>query len=88
MSVTAARHIEARERLIVALDVPAPDAARALAERIGDAACFYKVGLELLTSGGSFELVQWLAGAATGFSRTSVLRHPESARGREPAGRG
>jgi len=62
MSVTAARHIEARERLIVALDVPGPDAARALVERIGDAVCFYKVGLELLTSGGSFELVQWLAG--------------------------
>jgi orotidine-5'-phosphate decarboxylase len=59
MSVTAA--IEARDRLIVALDVPAPDAARALAERIGEAACFYKVGLELLASGGSFELVQWLA---------------------------
>jgi orotidine-5'-phosphate decarboxylase len=62
MSGTASHRIEARERLIVALDVPAPDAARALAERIGDAACFYKVGLELLTSGGSFELVQWLAG--------------------------
>ncbi|MGH8676249.1 MAG: orotidine-5'-phosphate decarboxylase [Burkholderiales bacterium] len=53
--------IPARERLIVALDVPAPDEARALAERLGDAACFYKVGLELLASGGSFELVQWLA---------------------------
>ena len=62
MSATAVNRIEPRERLIVALDVPAPDAARALAERIGDAACFYKVGLELLTSGGSFELVQWLAG--------------------------
>ena len=59
MTVTTAA--DPRERLIVALDVPAPDAARALAERIGDAACFYKVGLELLTSGGSFELVQWLS---------------------------
>lgn len=57
----SAATIDARERLIVALDVPAPDAARALAERLGDAACFYKVGLELLTSGGSFELVRWLA---------------------------
>ena len=53
--------IPARERLIVALDVPAPDAARALVERLADAACFYKVGLELLTSGGSVELLQWLA---------------------------
>jgi len=59
--MTVTTEIDSRERLIVALDVPAPDAARALAERIGDAACFYKVGLELLTSGGSFELVQWLA---------------------------
>lgn len=61
MSVTAVNRIDARDRLIVALDVPEPNAARALAERIGDAARFYKVGLELLTSGGSFELVQWLA---------------------------
>jgi len=60
MSVTTATRIDSRERLIVALDVPAPDAARALAERIGDAARFYKVGLELLASGGSFELIQWL----------------------------
>jgi orotidine-5'-phosphate decarboxylase len=60
MTVTTATRIDSRERLIVALDVPAPDAARALAERIGDAARFYKVGLELLTSGGSFELIQWL----------------------------
>ena len=57
----SATTLDTRERLIVALDVPAPDAARALAERLGDAACFYKVGLELLASGGSFELVQWLA---------------------------
>jgi len=57
----SATTIDTRERLIVALDVPAPEAARALAERIGDAACFYKVGLELLASGGSFELVQSLA---------------------------
>ena len=59
--MSVATTIDSRERLIVALDVPVPDAARALAGRIGDAACFYKVGLELLTSGGSFELVQWLA---------------------------
>lgn len=52
--------IQRRERLIVALDVPAPEAARDLAERIGDAACFYKIGLELFTSGGYFELLQWL----------------------------
>jgi orotidine-5'-phosphate decarboxylase len=53
--------IPRRERLIVALDVPDAARARALAERIGDAACFYKIGLELFTSGGYFELLQWLA---------------------------
>jgi orotidine-5'-phosphate decarboxylase len=54
--------IPRRERLIVALDVPAAAEARALVERIGDAACFYKVGLELFSAGGAFELIQWLAG--------------------------
>lgn len=48
------------ERLIVALDVPSADEARVLVERLGDAACFYKVGLELAMAGGYFELVDWL----------------------------
>jgi len=48
------------ERLIVALDVATPDAARALVERLGDAARFYKVGLELFMAGGYFELLEWL----------------------------
>jgi orotidine-5'-phosphate decarboxylase len=51
-----------RERLIVALDVPTSAEARALVERIGDAACFYKVGLELFMAGGYFELIDWLVG--------------------------
>lgn len=49
------------ERLIVALDVPTPAEARALVEKLGDAARFYKVGLELFMAGGYFELVDWLA---------------------------
>ena len=53
--------IPRRERLIVALDVPTAAEARKLAEKIGDAACFYKVGLELFSAGGYFELVEWLA---------------------------
>ena len=52
--------IPREERLIVALDVATPQEARALAERIGDAARFYKVGLELFMAGGYFELVDWL----------------------------
>jgi len=49
------------ERLIVALDVPDAAEARALVERLGDAVRFYKVGLELFSAGGTFELVDWLA---------------------------
>ena len=52
--------IPRHERLIVALDVSSAAEARALVERIGDAAAFYKVGLELFTAGGYFELLEWL----------------------------
>ena len=48
------------ERLIVALDVPTPKEARALAEKLGDAVRFYKIGLELFTADGYFELLSWL----------------------------
>ncbi|MGA8051908.1 MAG: orotidine-5'-phosphate decarboxylase [Burkholderiales bacterium] len=48
------------ERLIVALDVPTAADARALVERLGSAVRFYKIGLELFTSGGYFELLEWL----------------------------
>jgi len=50
------------ERLIVALDLPSAAEARALVERLGDAARFYKVGLELFSAPGCFELIAWLAG--------------------------
>jgi orotidine-5'-phosphate decarboxylase len=53
--------IPREERLIVALDVPNPTEARALAEKLGDAVRFYKVGLELSSAPGYFELVEWLA---------------------------
>src|SRR5437660_6619817 len=52
--------IPRRERLIVALDVPSAAEARALVEKLGPAACFYKVGLELFMAVGYFELVDWL----------------------------
>lgn len=48
------------ERLIVALDVPTAAEARVLVEKLGDAVRFYKVGLELFSSAGYFELVDWL----------------------------
>lgn len=49
-----------RDRLIVALDVPGVREAMALIERLGDSVGVYKIGLELLFSGG-FELSQELA---------------------------
>jgi orotidine-5'-phosphate decarboxylase len=56
----APKSIPARERLIVALDVPTPEAARALVERLGEQAWFYKLGLELFMSGDLWDLVGWL----------------------------
>ncbi|MBM3355480.1 MAG: orotidine-5'-phosphate decarboxylase [Betaproteobacteria bacterium] len=53
--------IAPRQRLIVALDLPTAAQARALVEKLGEAACFYKVGLELFSAGGYFELIEWLA---------------------------
>jgi orotidine-5'-phosphate decarboxylase len=41
-----------RDRLIVALDVPTGREALALADRLGDAVGFYKVGLELFAAAG------------------------------------
>ena len=54
--------IPARERLIFAMDVPAADAARRLADQLGDSIAFYKLGLELFMSGGAFELLDWMVG--------------------------
>lgn len=54
------RAIAARDRLIVALDVASPDAARTLVNELGDAVTFYKLGLELFMAGGYFELIEWL----------------------------
>ncbi len=52
--------IPARERLIVPLDVPDIDRAKALVAELGDAVCFYKIGLELAMTGRYFELLDWL----------------------------
>ena len=41
-----------KDKLIVALDLPTYDEARALVDRLGDAVSFYKIGLELLLAGG------------------------------------
>ena len=54
------KSIPSNERLIFAMDVPDCDRARALADELGDAVTFYKIGLELMMSGGYFELLDWM----------------------------
>ncbi len=48
----AANSIATRDRLIVALDLPHAVAGLDMAERLGDAVGFYKIGLGMLTGGG------------------------------------
>jgi orotidine 5''-phosphate decarboxylase, subfamily 1 len=48
-----------RDRLIIGLDVPSVEEARALVGRIGDAGAFYKIGYQLAYAGG-FELAREL----------------------------
>lgn len=54
------KSIPSQDRLIFAMDVPDCDRARELATELGDAITFYKIGLELMMSGGYFELLDWL----------------------------
>jgi len=56
------RPLDPKDRLIVALDVPDVESARALVMELGDAAVFYKMGLELFMTGGYFDLLGWLVG--------------------------
>jgi len=54
------KNIPAKDRLIFAMDVPDCERARKLAEELGDSVTFYKIGLELMMSGGYFELLDWM----------------------------
>lgn len=54
------RSVNVDERLIFAMDVPDCARARQLAEELGDVVTFYKLGLELMMSGGYFELIEWM----------------------------
>ena len=74
-------HIPRRERLIAALDVPDAALARAYAERLGEAVKFYKIGLELFTAGGYFELLEWLrARGGKVFADLKLYDIPETVR--------
>lgn len=44
--------LKARDRLIVALDLPSVDAAKAMVARLGDTVSFYKIGYQLAFAGG------------------------------------
>jgi len=54
------KNIAVKDRLIFAMDVPDCDQARKLADEVGDAVTFYKLGLELMMTGGYFELLDWM----------------------------
>lgn len=59
-SFISTKPIPVRERLIMALDVPSIDQAKALVEELGDSVIFYKVGMELFMSGDYFGFIEWL----------------------------
>lgn len=52
--------IPVAERLIMALDVPSIEEAKALVEELGDSVIFYKVGMELFMCGDYFGFIEWL----------------------------
>lgn len=61
MSLTRNTQIAVDERLIFALDVPTRDEALAWVDRLGSSVRFYKIGMELLTSGDYFRVIGDLA---------------------------
>lgn len=60
---SAMSHVPARQRLIFALDVSTATEADAWIERLGDSVAFYKIGMELLSSGDYFRVLEKLADA-------------------------
>ena len=73
--------IAREERLIVALDLPTPREAQALVEKLAGAVRFYKVGLELFSSDGYFELIRWLAARGNKvFADLKLFDIPETVR--------
>ena len=54
------KNIPSNDRLIFAMDVPSVDRAKQLADELGEAVTFYKIGLELMMSGQYFELLDWM----------------------------
>ena len=69
------------QRVAVALDFDSADAALALVERLGDAASFYKVGLQLLTSAGPAPVRQLVAAGKRVYLDLKLHEIPHSVAG-------
>ena len=54
------KNINVEDRLIFALDLPEIDQAKDIVTELDDSVNFYKIGLEILLTGGYFELLNWL----------------------------
>lgn len=61
MTAKMDKNIVNEDRLIVALDLPQVEQARALVKELGDSAGFYKIGLELFMTGDYFTFLDWLS---------------------------
>ena len=62
VQVSGSNAIPPDERLIVALDLPSEREALQLVDKLGDTVKFYKVGLELFSSGTGISLIKTLIG--------------------------
>jgi orotidine-5'-phosphate decarboxylase len=58
----SSKPIPSDERLIMALDLPTVEEAKAQVETLGETVRFYKIGLELFMAGDYFGLLDWLKG--------------------------
>ena len=54
------KDINVEDRLIFALDLPEIDKAKDIVTELDDSVNFYKIGMEMLMTGGYFELLNWL----------------------------
>ena len=54
------KDINVEDRLIFALDLPEIDQAKDIVSELDDSVNFYKIGMEMLMTGGYFKLLNWL----------------------------
>ena len=76
-SLDISKSRDARERLIVALDVSSAKAARRIVEAVGDSALTYKVGMQLYTAEGPSVVRDMVASGRQVFLDLQVSRHSE-----------